>query len=157
MKSNYTSWGSAVMASKKKRGNVLSSHHDCEHAIMYIRDGDILEVIDSDGLMAILESDNQISEEDLCYARIDWAFIKFEIGSILLCLECEQLEESLNLKVLHKEKIYDCIAYINNFNVIASAPNIEIELDIDLNFDDEYEEEKYESEIINDDEIDQED
>lgn len=136
------------MASKRKRGNILSSHHNCEHAVMYIREGDILEVVDNDGLMAILEAENQISEDELCYARVDWAFVKFDVGSVLLCLECEQLEESLNLKVLHKEKIYDCIAYISNFNIIASAPDIEIELDFDPTFDDEDEEENYEIQSI---------
>jgi hypothetical protein len=119
------------MASKKrKRGNILSSHHTCEHTLMYIKKGDVLQVANNDGLMAILESENQISEDELCYARVDWGFTKFNVGDMLLCLECEQLEESLNMKVLHNEQIYDCIAYVDNFNVILSEPDYEIEIDI---------------------------
>lgn len=130
------------MAHKRNRGHILSSHHACEHSLMYVRSGDILQVVDNDGLMAILESENQISEEELCYARINWGFVKFEVGTILLCLEAEQLEESLSLKVLHKEKIYDCIAYINNFQVLAGTPDYEFEIplsDIDhLDDDDDH-------------------
>lgn len=120
------------MGSKRKRGNILSSHHACEHTLMYIKSGDILEVVDNDGLMAILESENQITEEELCYARVNWGFVKFEVGEILVCLEAEQLEESLNMKVLHNEQIYDCIGYVKNFEVIGGAPDIEVELDINI-------------------------